>query len=123
MGLGPRGELLASAALLAHARDFGVARVTQAAMGAAPFLEHERSAAIARAASARLIASGKLGVDVLSQPLFPYQREGVSHLVRAGRAVLADDMGLGKTVQTTPPARCCAVAARRSASSSSVLRR
>ena len=39
-------------------------------------------------------------MDVLAQPLFPYQREGVAHLVRAGRAVLADDMGLGKTVQT-----------------------
>ena len=32
-------------------------------------------------------------------PLFPYQREGMLHLVCAERALLADEMGLGKTVQ------------------------
>ena len=42
---------------------------------------------------------GKLGFDVLEAPLFPYQHEGVLHLVARGRAMLADDMGLGKTVQ------------------------
>jgi superfamily II DNA or RNA helicase len=45
------------------------------------------------------LASGALGLDVLSVPLFPYQRDGVAHLLRAGRALLADDMGLGKTAQ------------------------
>ena len=42
---------------------------------------------------------GKVGVDVLNKPLFPYQREGVVHLAAQGRALLADDMGLGKTIQ------------------------
>ncbi|MCU0522608.1 MAG: DEAD/DEAH box helicase [Anaerolineae bacterium] len=46
-----------------------------------------------------MVASGQAGVDVLSQPLFPYQRDGVLHLGAQGRALLADDMGLGKTVQ------------------------
>ncbi|MBI5496270.1 MAG: DEAD/DEAH box helicase [Deltaproteobacteria bacterium] len=43
--------------------------------------------------------SGRLGLDVLNVPLFPYQRNGVIHLASQGRALLADDMGLGKTVQ------------------------
>jgi hypothetical protein len=47
----------------------------------------------------RAFDSGKLGTDVLEKPLFPYQQDGVVHLARAGRALLADDMGLGKTVQ------------------------
>lgn len=42
---------------------------------------------------------GQIGLDVLTQPLFPYQRDGVIHLMAGGRALLADDMGLGKTVQ------------------------
>lgn len=46
------------------------------------------------------IERGELSVDVLRTRLFPYQREGVAHLVSRGRALLADDMGLGKTVQT-----------------------
>ncbi len=32
-------------------------------------------------------------------PLYPYQRKGVSRLLRARRLLLADDMGLGKTLQ------------------------
>jgi SNF2 family DNA or RNA helicase len=40
-----------------------------------------------------------LRFDMLTQPLFPYQEAGASHLVAGGRALLADDMGLGKTVQ------------------------
>ncbi len=35
-------------------------------------------------------------------PLFPYQREGMLHLVCAERALLADEMGLGKTIQAVP---------------------
>ena len=31
--------------------------------------------------------------------LYPHQREGVSFLMRKGRAILGDDMGLGKTRQ------------------------
>ncbi|HWL85228.1 MAG TPA: DEAD/DEAH box helicase [Polyangiaceae bacterium] len=44
-------------------------------------------------------AQGRLGVDVLRIPLFPYQRDGAMHLVSGTRAMLADDMGLGKTAQ------------------------
>ncbi|WP_394825606.1 SNF2-related protein [Pendulispora albinea] len=44
-------------------------------------------------------AQGRLGVDVLRFPLFPYQCDGALHLVSATRAMLADDMGLGKTAQ------------------------
>ena len=47
----------------------------------------------------RLLADGKIGVDILTRPLFPYQHHGVQHLASTGRALLADDMGLGKTVQ------------------------
>lgn len=55
-------------------------------------------------------ASGRIGVDLLSRPLFPYQHDGVIHLVAGGRALLADDMGLGKTVQAI--AACEALRAR-----------
>lgn len=81
---------------------------------AAPLLlqrivEDQRRAARARAVTAAL-EEGRFEVDLLAQPLFPYQRHGVSHLVRAGRALLADDMGLGKTVQAIA---ACEVLARR----------
>jgi superfamily II DNA or RNA helicase len=76
------------------------ARVTHAALVAEKMLRvREESARRAEAIDAAL-RDGSLELDVLSKPLFPYQRDGVAHLVRAGRAVLADDMGLGKTVQT-----------------------
>ena len=45
---------------------------------------------------------------MLNHPLFPYQREGVLHLVSQGRALLADDMGLGKTVQAIAAAELLA---------------
>ncbi len=47
----------------------------------------------------RAIQAGDVEPDVLRRPLFPYQRDGVLHLVRTGRGMLADDMGLGKTMQ------------------------
>ena len=37
--------------------------------------------------------------ELLTQPLLPYQVDGVLHLAFRERALLADDMGLGKTVQ------------------------
>jgi superfamily II DNA or RNA helicase len=37
--------------------------------------------------------------NLLTVPLYPYQLEGVRHLLRRRRAVLADEMGLGKTAQ------------------------
>lgn len=58
--------------------------------------------------------NGRISVDLLSRPLFPYQHDGVLHLVSGGRALLADDMGLGKTVQAI--AACEALRARGEAS-------
>ncbi|MBI5538017.1 MAG: DEAD/DEAH box helicase [Deltaproteobacteria bacterium] len=78
--------------------DAGV-RVVHAAI---PAIERIRLAqALARRTKdlARAFDHGKLGTDVLSSPLFPYQNDGVKHLAASGRALLADDMGLGKTVQ------------------------
>ena len=76
------------------------ARVTHAALVAEKILrvreENQQRGAEIDAA----LRDGSLDLDVLSAPLFAYQRQGVAHLLRAGRAVLADDMGLGKTVQT-----------------------
>jgi superfamily II DNA or RNA helicase len=45
------------------------------------------------------VQAGRIHPEALELPLFPYQRDGVIHLVRRGRALLADDMGLGKTIQ------------------------
>lgn len=36
----------------------------------------------------------------VKKELFPFQRDGVSFLLRNGRTILADDMGLGKTIQS-----------------------
>lgn len=38
--------------------------------------------------------------SLTSKTLYDYQVEGVDHLLRRGRCILADDMGLGKTIQT-----------------------
>ncbi|MDR3670202.1 MAG: SNF2-related protein [Holophaga sp.] len=74
-------------------------RVTHAVLPAIARLDararlQERSARFFRA-----FRDGKVGVDILNKPLFPYQAAGVAHLAGNGRALLADDMGLGKTVQ------------------------
>ena len=45
------------------------------------------------------VQSGAWPAQETLLPLFPYQREGMLHLVCAERALLADEMGLGKTVQ------------------------
>ena len=77
----------------------GEIRVVHAA---APALARVRSRD-QRANRARSLAEAlrdeRAGLDVLAQPLFPYQHAGVSHLAAGGRALLADHMGLGKTVQ------------------------
>ncbi len=44
------------------------------------------------------------GIKSLKRPLYPYQAEGVSRFLAAGRLLLADDMGLGKTAQAIA---CC----------------
>jgi superfamily II DNA or RNA helicase len=38
--------------------------------------------------------------DLVKAKLYPYQRQGILFLAKAGRALLADDMGLGKTLQS-----------------------
>jgi superfamily II DNA or RNA helicase len=74
-------------------------RVTHAAVGLADQLR-TRERLRTRAEQVRdAFERGKLGLDVLRFPLFPYQSDGVSHMVATGRTVLADDMGLGKTIQ------------------------
>lgn len=45
------------------------------------------------------VARGEESFDVLNVPLYPYQQEGMLHLVFNERALLADEMGLGKTIQ------------------------
>lgn len=63
-------------------------------------LRRARADQVARAeALGHALDTGQASVDLLKQPLFPYQRVGVAHLLSAGRALLADDMGCGKTVQ------------------------
>ncbi len=43
--------------------------------------------------------NSKIFDDLVRTKLYPYQKEGVMGMFRAGRVLLADDMGLGKTVQ------------------------
>ncbi len=45
------------------------------------------------------LQQGRVSLDVVKLPLYPYQQEGMMHLAFTGRALLADEMGLGKTVQ------------------------
>ena len=62
---------------------------------------------LVHSASAHVRSRPKLGDSLLpllteqsvELPLYPYQRAGVSRLLRAKRLLLADDMGLGKTLQ------------------------
>ncbi len=37
--------------------------------------------------------------NLLSAPLYPYQRDGIRFAFEKGRSIIADEMGLGKTVQ------------------------
>jgi superfamily II DNA or RNA helicase len=65
-------------------------------------LHRQRARAEGRARTEALqhaLDTGQVQVDLLKHPLFPYQLDGVAHLLSAGRALLADDMGCGKTVQ------------------------
>lgn len=45
------------------------------------------------------VEAGKHSLDMLSVPLYQYQKEGMLHLAFQGRAMLGDEMGLGKTIQ------------------------
>jgi superfamily II DNA or RNA helicase len=67
-----------------------------------PWLDDARRRASRADERARLLAEVEAGtqtLDVVRQPLLPYQREGMLHLAFGERALLADDMGLGKTIQ------------------------
>ena len=76
-------------------------------------LEHELERDVERARLEkrlrRIAASIPTGEQGLRRSLYPYQREGVAHLVGRRRAILADEMGLGKTVQAIA---ACALLAR-----------
>ena len=79
----------------------------------APWIERHRRAQSRVAAREAFLAEemSDPGVfDLLSNPLLPYQREGVLHLAFGERALLADDMGLGKTAQAIA---ACELLARR----------
>ncbi|HEU4408880.1 MAG TPA: DEAD/DEAH box helicase [Polyangiaceae bacterium] len=103
-----------ASAVLRPGRDGPALRVTYAAPLAYERWRQVRALRARRAAVAAALGRGRLGVDVLRGPLFPYQRDGVAHLVVAGRGLLADDMGLGKTVQAI--AACEVLRARGEAS-------
>ncbi|RYE92849.1 MAG: DEAD/DEAH box helicase, partial [Myxococcales bacterium] len=85
-------------------RDFDLATlapVVRVTHGASAWRSILRQRAVSEGRSQRLRrAVRKFSTDLLTRPLFPYQIEGVKHLLGRGRALLADDMGLGKTVQT-----------------------
>ncbi|WP_437951854.1 SNF2-related protein [Sorangium sp. So ce296] len=93
------GGLLKALSARAAGEQAAAPRVVHAALPAAERLaaaiwhKRRRSALDARGGRAQA------AIDELGLPLFPYQREGVLHLFRNGRALLADDMGLGKTLQ------------------------
>lgn len=87
------GATFAPGRLAEGIRVVHAAPVTLARLG-----ERTRRAATRRTIE-RAIEAGRIEPDVLLRKLFPYQRDGVLHLVRTGRGMLADDMGLGKTMQ------------------------
>ena len=86
-----------TAPLLAGLRD--AVRIVHAAPRAAALIKDRTAIAARREAVTSALGTGRLRFDMLSQPLFGYQKLGAAHLVATGRAMLADDMGLGKTVQ------------------------
>lgn len=45
------------------------------------------------------VVSGKRTLNIMKHQLYPYQHDGMLHLMCNERALLADEMGLGKTVQ------------------------
>ncbi|WP_437904751.1 DEAD/DEAH box helicase [Sorangium sp. So ce327] len=93
------GGLLRMAAEGALGNHASPSRIVHAALPAAERLAgaiwHKRRRRSLEAQAGR--EQGAL--EALGLPLFPYQCEGVLHLFRNGRALLADDMGLGKTLQ------------------------
>src|SRR5207302_2608617 len=56
----------------------------------------------------RELEAGRLDLDLLREPLYPYQMRGALFAAYRGRSILGDDMGLGKTVQTMAAAELLA---------------
>src|SRR5262249_47970480 len=54
------------------------------------------------------LEQGRLKLDLLKVPLYPYQVRGALFAAYRGRCILGDDMGLGKTVQTLAAAELLA---------------
>jgi SNF2 family DNA or RNA helicase len=52
--------------------------------------------------------AGRLQLDLLKVPLYPYQMRGALFAAYRGRCILGDDMGLGKTIQTMAAAELLA---------------
>jgi SNF2 family DNA or RNA helicase len=48
----------------------------------------------------RELELGRLNLDLLKVPLYPYQMRGALFVAYRGRCILGDDMGLGKTIMT-----------------------
>jgi hypothetical protein len=79
-----------------------IRRILRVSRHFTPWLDRarrERQRVEARAAFEADLAAGRETLDIVTNPLLPYQREGVLHLAFGERALLADDMGLGKTIQ------------------------
>src|SRR5204863_10122812 len=75
------------------------------------FMEREierRELAEREAVLVRELEEGKLQLDLLKVPLYPYQLRGALFAAYRGRCILGDDMGLGKTVQTLAAAELLA---------------
>src|SRR5262249_13679569 len=56
----------------------------------------------------RELEAGRLKLDLVKVPLYPYQVRGALFAAYRGRCILGDDMGLGKTVQTMAAAELLA---------------
>jgi superfamily II DNA or RNA helicase len=95
--VGGDAALSDAAPLVVGLRD--AVRIVHAVPLAAAVLKERRAGTQRRAAVEAALRAGRLRFDMLAHPLFPYQKQGATHLVAGGRALLADDMGLGKTVQ------------------------
>jgi superfamily II DNA or RNA helicase len=54
------------------------------------------------------LEAGRLPLDLLKVPLYPYQVRGALFAAYRGRCILGDDMGLGKTVQALAAAELLA---------------
>jgi len=65
----------------------------------AEMLQKEKQKEFFKTAFTSDIDAGKYSLNMLKHPLYPYQQDGMLHLLFNQRALLADEMGLGKTIQ------------------------